>query len=723
MAANENNNNLNRLITRLQTLEPENLRKELIELEGSINNNENINNLYGKGAKNNKNKLIEAIKTSTERRKEQNRKRKQPFSIPKDQRIADVVVIYAHGTIASNKTFNLPNGTSFVNVSRVGTYCPLDETMDNYLFSFIRDNFNSNEDNYIFKDFHNSNELTERGTVFFQRMKDMLLIRRSSYVGDIVPTNHFKKNQICNDLYLDFSMERTGLVSKSSIAKINPRPSTKLDNVITHKENHDFNHRLKQNLNREGGIFLSDLIRLFQDRNIIFLVTSCRTIDKSVRDHMVIRSRSDDGLSHTNRQVFPGGSRSRKNKKTKTKTSRKPKTKTSRKPKTKTSRLLRTKKNKKYNKTIKKSRNKQYGGNNNTPREESIKITLDGITFELLEFKEDFASNRGLVKIKSTSSGRESFIFFVYRSLSELGFWRYALNMNPRSLPNISFWKGDEGSDYVQTTFIDLRLQQFINESLIRIKKSTKKINCTSENYIKLNNFYQKNEKGEYLYENITNNFKIKIEDNQKLYDILDSINSRSLTDINSEFHKSRFTYGECSKAPSKGEINVAANLLQDNYDIGSVDKIYDPYQFKVELVNNELLDLNNSVIYSVILNKKTSSSPSSLILKLLPNNLKLYYIHIIKLNIESTEFGNKTFEDYKIPVFLEILDDGSKILNTGLYPEFLTLGAYICKTLEYSRQCHFRDTTKCTSKYSFAGDLYKYGAKDGGPVFPFDQI
>ena len=378
-----------------------------------------------------------------------------------------------------------------------------------------------------------------------------------------------------------------------------------------------------------------------------------------------------------------------------------------------------SKKNKKYNKTIKKSRNKQYGGNNNTPREESIKITLDGITFELLEFREDFASNRGLVKIKSTNSERESFYFFVYRSLSELGFWRYAYNLADRR-DTANLWKGGEGTDYVQTTFIDLRLQKFINQSLTGIRESTK-INCRGKDYIKLNNFYKKNEKGEYLYYNNNNN---KIEDDKKFNDIIESIVSRSFTDINIEFHKSRSTFGECSKTPGKNEINAAANLLQDNYDIGSIDDIYNHYQYKVELVNNELLDLNNSVIYSVILNKKTSLSPSSS--KLLPNNLKLYYIHIIKLNIESTEFGNKTFEDYKIPVFLEILDDeglNQNILNTGLYPEFLTLGAYICKTLEYSRQCHFRDTTKCTSKYSFAGDLYKFGGEDGGPVFPFNII
>ena len=124
----------------------------------------------------------------------------------------------------------------------------------------------------------------------------------------------------------------------------------------------------------------------------------------------------------------------------------------------------------------------------------------------------------------------------------------------------------------------------------------------------------------------------------------------------------------------------------------------------------------------------KPSTTPSPTppsILELLPSNLKLYYIHIIELNIKSTEFRNQTFKDYKIPVFLEILGDevsNQNILNTGLYPEFLTLGSYICKTLEYSRQCHFRDTTKCTSKYSFAGDLYKTG-NDGGPVFPFDEI
>ena len=350
MAATANENNtLQTLTNRLQTLKLENLRKELIELEDSINNNENINEVFGPGYKNNKNKLIKAIEISTEKREEQKKKREQPFSIPKSENIADVVIIYAHGGITSNKTFQLPNGTSFVNISRVGTYCPLDDTMDNFLFSFIRDNFNANKDNYIFKDFHNSNELTERGTDFFKNMKRMLSSKGSPYVRDIVPTNHFKKNQVCNDLYLNFSRERTGLVSKSTIAKINPGPKNKLDTVLSHEVSDSFNNRVKQNLDRTGGILLSDLIRLFQDRNIIFLVTVCRTISDTVNDHsaMAIRSRSDDGLSRVNRNVFPGGSRSRKNKKPKTKTSRKPKTKTSRKPKTKTSRKIRTKNSRK----------------------------------------------------------------------------------------------------------------------------------------------------------------------------------------------------------------------------------------------------------------------------------------------------------------------------------------------------------------------------------------
>ena len=391
--------------------------------------------------------------------------------------------------------------------------------------------------------------------------------------------------------------------------------------------------------------------------------------------------------------------------------------------------------NKKYNKGIKKSRSGQYGGNNNTPRKEPKKITLDGITFELLEFREDFASNRGLLKIKSTNSGGESFIFFVYRSLSELGFWRFGYNLISSSDP-VSLWKG---VDYIQTTFIDLRLQEFINRSLNDIPKSTK-INCTLNKYIRLNDFYQKDSSGEYVYNNNNNNAKpSKIPDDKKIIGndgIIVSIDNRGSTAINKKFHDSdyKYTYGICSTGPSKNQINDAANLLRHNYNIDKESKyeIYKHYKFKVNLVKDEELYLKNSVIHSVILKKKPSTTPSPTpsttppsILELLPSNLKLYYIHIIELNIKSTEFGDKLYTDYKIPVFLEILDDevsNQKILNTGLYPEFLTLGAYICKTLEYSRQCHFRDTTKCTSKYSFTGDLYMTG-NDGGPVFPFDEI
>jgi hypothetical protein len=100
-----------------------------------------------------------------------------------------------------------------------------------------------------------------------------------------------------------------------------------------------------------------------------------------------------------------------------------------------------------------------------------------------------------------------------------------------------------------------------------------------------------------------------------------------------------------------------------------------------------------------------------------------MYYIHVLELNVESKGEEKRSFKDYKIPIFLEILDDGSKILNTGVYKDYFTLGGYICKTLEYDEQCSQKNSQNCTSQYRFMGDLYKYGAKDGGPVFPFNII
>ena len=100
-----------------------------------------------------------------------------------------------------------------------------------------------------------------------------------------------------------------------------------------------------------------------------------------------------------------------------------------------------------------------------------IEKKIDDINFELINYNPTSHNNRGLVKIKSTYSDEKqekNFTFFVYRSHSELGFWRFAYyDQSIGQLCKLNEPRyGEIEPDYIQTTFIDLRLQQFINESL-----------------------------------------------------------------------------------------------------------------------------------------------------------------------------------------------------------------------------------------------------------------
>jgi hypothetical protein len=324
------------------------------------------------------------------------------------------------------------------------------------------------------------------------------------------------------------------------------------------------------------------------------------------------------------------------------------------------------------------------------------KIKIDDTDFELINYNPTAYNNRGLVQIRSTKTDGKSFTFFVYRSHSELGFWRFAFHDEGQ------LWKGDHNiniaPDYIQITFIDLRLQEFINKSLNQLV-ITNDTHCTLEKYNSINNF----EGGE-------------------LDEILDEVDNRNRNEFNLTFHSQDDVkkYSRCGYKPTKDNIFNSAKILEDNYNIGTKQTVNNNYIFKVNVGMGNTIDILDvkSTIYSVKLNRKTDDEK-------LPTLLRLYYMNIKELKIKSFTKGPKSFKYYKIPVFLEIFDEGSKILNTGLYSKFFTLGSYICKTLDYSKQCSINNSKECTKYYSFVGDLYKNNKNNSGkgPVFPFNKI
>jgi hypothetical protein len=93
-----------------------------------------------------------------------------------------------------------------------------------------------------------------------------------------------------------------------------------------------------------------------------------------------------------------------------------------------------------------------------------LQIIIGEYFFTLISYHSNDLDNRGSVKIISRLiHSTETETFFVYRSKSELGFWR--LCSYNKELVNL--FKGD--NDYVQQTFIHLDLQNFIDKNLNNI--------------------------------------------------------------------------------------------------------------------------------------------------------------------------------------------------------------------------------------------------------------
>ena len=91
-----------------------------------------------------------------------------------------------------------------------------------------------------------------------------------------------------------------------------------------------------------------------------------------------------------------------------------------------------------------------------------LQIIIGSYLFTLISYDFNDIEGRGSVKIKSNSIILDTFIeeiFFVYKSKSELGFWRLCHYTNYHLL------KGDY--DYVQQTFIHLELQNFIDNNIL----------------------------------------------------------------------------------------------------------------------------------------------------------------------------------------------------------------------------------------------------------------
>jgi hypothetical protein len=96
--------------------------------------------------------------------------------------------------------------------------------------------------------------------------------------------------------------------------------------------------------------------------------------------------------------------------------------------------------------------------------DEELSIDIGIYTFIIINYNKNGNGNRGNLCIKSVNNDTKAFIYIqLYASLSELGFWRLCLYSNDDKI-----YKGN--SDYVQQTFIHLKLQEYIEINWEKIK-------------------------------------------------------------------------------------------------------------------------------------------------------------------------------------------------------------------------------------------------------------
>ena len=88
---------------------------------------------------------------------------------------------------------------------------------------------------------------------------------------------------------------------------------------------------------------------------------------------------------------------------------------------------------------------------------------IHGITFTLLEKSEYNPRYKDVVRIQSYLDDHSNYKFWVYRSNSEMGFWRFC----SKETQSDFFYKGR--IDYVQSTFIHLELQDFFLTKTLKI--------------------------------------------------------------------------------------------------------------------------------------------------------------------------------------------------------------------------------------------------------------
>ena len=307
-------------------------------------------------------------------------------------------------------------------------------------------------------------------------------------------------------------------------------------------------------------------------------------------------------------------------------------------------------------------------------------INIDNFSFRIMNSKKK--DSRIIVNIHSTDSSNEKLLtdddtinenvnkFSVYLSRSNLGCFRLCKKKDFGWLE-----KGDV--DYIQQTFIHLKLNNFINECITQLTDV------------------------DYDYCTIINNKNIQnIEDH--IYDKNRMINKSPFIDYSIKCgHENKII------DPIKPQLKTFSDKLSELYN-------YSNNEFVCEHSVNDNIDNYTIKFYKLNLNLKKKDDRYI-------DNIILYYcnVNIEKFNnfninkylgLEDTKLNER--REFNLPVFLT---NDDKITKFGTFNKYIITGNYICKLFDYKFQCNPSDI-RCVSNYQLIGDRYE-------DIFPINII
>jgi hypothetical protein len=340
-----------------------------------------------------------------------------------------------------------------------------------------------------------------------------------------------------------------------------------------------------------------------------------------------------------------------------------------------------------------------------------MEITIDTIKFTLIE-KTTLSNGYIVVRIQSFGTlfvtNKPLADFWVYRSNSELGFWRLCSSVE--GMPD-RMYKGDPDEfnyDYIQTTFIHLTLQFFINARFEEIPPITDLdfngmvINESNKKLIKKHELLPHiapNGDGEdtlfILSKPLSKSYKSIVDNNKRI--------------IEEDPFKQLYDEAKCGEELDIESLKQFSDNFQRQYEvITDLPVLGGNYKYEFEGIIHVEGQINCITL------KKIDELDNSQ-----TNDIELYYLDARLCSLQNISEFHKNIEyvcmeDKHIMPFLLIPVD-TVVNNLGLYSKYIISGAYICKLFDYALQCSPTENSRrqCTDNYTHIG--YRYNN-----LFPF---